>query len=207
MNGNRGIPSQYQKYNTQYGDAIEKIGWMWWDTASYVSTTTTQLTFFTAARANRILSNMEIVGQLASPKAFLVRAIRIQPLILPFVTTAAADGNTQTGSLDDLRALLNTSYCEITIGQKTYGQFLSWTLPAGGGVVPFMQTGDIDVVVEYGNNGVADPRAAYTLSTPLFIAPQINFRVDMYWAAALTLDGGNTNIAVILDGDLLRPVQ
>ena len=43
-------------------------------------------------------------------------------------------------------------------------------------------------------------------SQPLMIEPQINFNVTMEWAAAQTLTG-NLDVQVMLDGELLRPVQ
>lgn len=199
--------SAYAKYDTQFAGAKEKIGWMWWDTVTYTTAVTTALTLFTATRATLNLSNMEIAGQLASPKAFFLRAIRVKPIMSPFVTTAAADGNAQTGQVDDIRQLCETGVLQLTIGQKNYGQWPLWALPAGGGILPFFQTGDVDVVVQFGNNGEVNPACVYTLSTPLFIAPQINFRVDLYWPAAVTLDSGTCTIFVGLDGDLIRPVQ
>lgn len=199
---------EFQRYNSQYGNALEKIGWTWYDTVTYTSAATTALRAFGAIRATLNLGNMEIAGQLASPKAFFVRAIRVKMLVPPFVTTAAADGNAQTGAIDDARQVLENGVLQFTIGQKNYGQWPLWMLPAGGGIVPFMQTGDIDVVVQYANNGIEDPRAVYSLSVPVFIGPQMNFSVDLLWpAGALTLDGGNANIFIGLDGDLLRPVQ
>ncbi|MFA5430379.1 MAG: hypothetical protein WC329_04400 [Candidatus Omnitrophota bacterium] len=199
---------EFQRYNSQYGNALEKIGWTWYDTVPYVSAATNALRAFGAIRATLNLGNMEIAGQLASPKAFFVRAIRVKMLGDPFVTTAAADGNPQTGSVDDAALLLETGVLQFTIGQKNYGQWPLWMLPAGGGIKPFFQTGDIDVVVQYANNGVEDPRAVYSLSVPVFIGPQMNFAIDLLWPAGpVTLDQGNINIWVGLDGDLLRPVQ
>lgn len=202
-----GYPSEYRQYDTQYQGAKECVGWMWWDTNQYTSAATTQLRYFNALRANLSLSNMEVAGQLSAPKAFFLRAILVKPLLPTFVTTAAADGNTQTGAVNDMEQLLHTGVLQLQIGQKIYGQWPLWKLSAGGGVVPFYQTGDVDVVVQTANNGICDSRSVYTLTKPLFIAPQINFQIDLIWPAALTLDVGNQNIWVGLDGDLVRPVQ
>lgn len=203
-----GVPKQYQDYNTQYAGAKEAIGWTWYDTVTYTSAATVNLQMFNAIRATLNLGNMEIAGQLAAPKAFFLRAIRFKVLGNPFVTTAAADNNAQDGKVMDNVQLTDNGILQLTIGQKIYGQWPTWMLPSGGGIVPTMQTGDIDVVIQYANNGIPDPRAVYTLSKPLFIAPQINFRVDLLWpGGALTLDAGNTLLQVGLDGDLIRPVQ
>lgn len=200
-------PPEYERYNTQYGGQKEVIGHMWWDTVAFVSGTTTQLTFFNAVRATLDLSNMEVAGQLAAPKAFLLRAPRMFIKQRPEATVAAATAATQTGSLDDVAQLMNTGVATLTIGSKTYGQWPLWILLSGGGPGGIMQTGDIDVVAQYANFGPSDNRVPYILSKPQFIAPQINFNVVVTWPAALTLALGNSNLCFGLDGDLIRPVQ
>lgn len=200
-------PPEFQRYNTQYEGAKESIGWMWWDTVTYVSAATVNINLFNAIRATPDLSNMEVAGQLAAPKAFFCRAIRFFAKQQPEATTVAATANTQTGVMDDLAQLINTGVLAFTIGNKLYAQLPLWCLPSGGDIVPFVATGDIDVIVDYASNGLADPRAVFTLSKPLFIAPQINFIVTLSWPAPITLALGNTNITVVLDGDLVRPVQ
>lgn len=201
------FPPEYERYNTQYAGEKEVIGHMWWDTATYVSGTTTRLTLFTTTRATVDLSNMEVNGQLAAPKAFLLRAPRLYIKQRPEATVAAATGATQTGSVDDVAQLLNTGVATLTIGNKQYGQWALWTLLAGGGAWGMMQTGDIDVVAQYANVGPPDNRIPYVLSKPIFIAPQINFNLVMEWPAALTLALGDSNLCFGLDGDLIRPVQ
>lgn len=201
------FPPEYERYNTQYGGEKEVIGWMWWDTLPYVSGTTTQLTFFNAVRATLDLSNMEVAGQLAAPKAFLLRAPRLFIKQLPEATVAAATGATQTGAINDVAQLMNTGVAVLTIGNKQYAQWPLWTLMAGGGPHGIWQTGDIDVVVQYAQFGPPDNRVPYILSKPQFIAPQINFNVQITWPAALTLALGDSNLCFGLDGDLIRPVQ
>jgi hypothetical protein len=211
MAGNYGMPAGYAKYNTQYGGEKESVGWMLWDTVQYTSAATVALTFFNAIRATRDLSNMELAGQLAAPKAFLVRAIRFYVKELPRATARSAAASVQTGALDDMQQLLNDGVLSFLIGSKNYGVFPLWSVPAGGGF--FGQYGsDGDVadpgeVQDWATNGVPHTHNVFTLSRPLFIAPQINFQVTITWPAAITLAGGNTNLSVILDGDLIRPVQ
>jgi len=200
------FPKEYQDYNTQYPGVKETIGWTWFDVQSYVSGTTTTLTYFATRQAALTSGNMKVGGQLAAPQAFFCRAIGWAPFLAPRAITAAATGVVQTGVAHDIWQL-QQGVLTLTIGDKNYGQYPLWRLPAGGGVVPFLQTGDVDVVVDYANNGLADARNVFTLSKPLFIAPQISFSVTVVWAAALTLASGTSNIMVFLDGDLLRPVQ
>jgi len=199
-------PAQYQAYNTQYKGQIESIGWKWWDTQTYISTTTTSLTQFFNVRATVDLANMEVAFQLAAPKAFLIRAVRFFVKFRPFTVTTVTTGSTQVGALDDVAQLINTGVFQLTIGNKVYNLEPLWALTAGGGASGVLASGST-VSQSYAQNGIADPRAVNTISKPLFIGPQINFTAQITWPAALTLASGNTNITVLLDGDLLRPVQ
>jgi len=204
-------PREYQDYNTQYKGQIESVGWKWWDTQTYVSGTTTLLQQFFNVRATQDLSDMEVAFQLAAPKAFLIRAIRFFVKQRPIAVTLAAAAANQTGAMDNIAQLINTGVFTLTVGNKVYNLEPLWCLTAGGGAsgVLAMALGAAAGagVVDMGQNGIADPRAVNTLSKPLFIGPQINFNGQISWPAALTLAGGNTTLTILLDGDLLRPVQ
>lgn len=206
-------PQAYQDYNTQYKGQLESIGWKWWDTQTYTSGTTTSLVQFFNVRATPDLSNMEVAFQLAAPKAFLIRAIRFYVKQRPTVVTpiTSTTGSPATGALDNISQLVNTGVFQFTVGNKVYNQEPLWCLTAGAGATGFMalaiQGGVAGGQIDFGQNGIADPRAVNTLSKPLFIGPQINFTARIDWPAALTLAGGNTTICILLDGDLLRPVQ
>jgi hypothetical protein len=201
----------YRKYATQY-PALEVIGGMLYDTVNYVSGTSVSLTFFTAGpRATLDLTNMEIPAQLPAPKAFLVRALRFHVKQTVRVEARTAAGNVTPGAIDNIAQLLNGGVLTFTIGAKPYAQFPLWMIPAGGGVSPLAaadgNTADPGKITDYASNGVPSPDNALILSQPLFLAPQINFNIVVTWPAALTLSGGNTNLCVVLDGDLHRPVQ
>lgn len=200
-------PPEYAAYNTQYKGNIETIGWKWWDTQTFTSGTTTSLVQFFNVRGTPDLSNMEVAFQLAAPKAFLIRAIRVFYKIRPqVVTTGTPLPATQAGAFDDIAQLMNTGVFSLTIGNKTYNQEPMWTLTGGAGAVGVIATGSTSSQ-SYAQSGIADPRAVNTLSKPLFIGPQINFTARIDWAATLTLTNGNPAICILLDGDLLRPVQ
>lgn len=204
-------PREYEQYNSQYGGQIEAIGWKWWDTQTYVSGTTVALTNFFNVRATTDLSNMEVAFQLAAPKAFLVRAIRFFVKQRPRSVARAAATNPQTGAVDNIAQLINTGVFTLTIGNKVYNQEPLWCLTAGAGVGGLIgaegATADPGAQSDYGQSGIADPRAVNTLSKPIFIAPQINFNAQLTWPAAITLAGSDTPVTVLFDGDLLRPVQ
>jgi len=203
-------PREYEAYNTQYQGQIESIGWKLWDTQTYTSGTTTALTNFFNVRATQDLSNMEVAFQLPAPKAFLVRAIRFFVKQRPqTVSPAAASGNA-TGAFDNIAQLINTAVMTFTIGNKTYDLEPLWCLTAGGGAAGSMaiavSAGGGSNFIDYAQNGISDPRAVNTLSKPLFISPQINFNARIDWAAAVTLTVSPA-VCLLLDGDLLRPVQ
>jgi hypothetical protein len=205
-------PREYQAYNTQYAGQIESIGWKWWDTQTYVSGTTTALTNFFNVRATPDLSNMEVAFQLAAPKAFLIRAVRFFLKTRPLVVTPAGVSGAAVGVFDNIAQLINAGVMTLTIGNKSYDLEPLWCLTAGGGAAGAMaMAGGVAAnafnYIDYAQNGIADPRAVNTLSKPLFIGPQINFNARIDWDVAKTLQGGNVTVCLLLDGDLLRPVQ
>lgn len=204
-------PKEYNDYNTQYGGKIERIGWKWWDTQTYISGVTTSLPQWFNVRATPDLGNMEVAFQLAAPKAFLVRAIRFFAKVRPrAITPPTVNGNPLTGTLDDIAQLVNTGVFIFTVGNKQYAMEPLWCLTSGGGafgVMSVSNTAANSSSASHGSNGIPDPRAVNTCPTPLFIAPQINFTAVVTWPVALTLAGGNTDITFLLEGDQLRPVQ
>ena len=202
-------PSQFNSYDTQYAGAKERIGWTWYHLLAYTSATTVQLTYFQVIPGNLSLGNMKLAGQLGAPQAFFLRVPRVQVFLYPTAISAVANATQQTGNLNDLLALLYTGTLQLSILDKVYGQWPLWMLPSGGGPAP-AGTGSIAAAPIYmANNGLQDPRAVYSLSVPLFLAPQVTFKVDIFWPAALTLVSlpANPYVGVFLDGDLIRPVQ
>jgi hypothetical protein len=202
-------PKEYEQYSASYGNRLDRIGWKWWDTQTYVSGTTTQLPQWFNVRATPDLGNMEVAFQLAAPKAFLIRAIRFFIKQRPRSVTPALATGAATGAIDNVAQLINTGVFVLTIGNKQFAMEPLWVLTAGGGAMGMLALSAISgaSTVDYAQNGIADPRAVNTLSIPIFIPPQLNFSAVVSWPAALTLSGGNTDITFLLDGDILRPVQ
>jgi hypothetical protein len=201
-------PASYLKYSTQFPKS-EVIDAALWDTATYTSGATLQLTYFTATRATIDLSNMEIAGQLAYPKAFLARALKIFLKQRPESVNEVAPAAVQTGAANNIALLMNTGALRITIGSKEYGQYPLWTLTSGCGPFGVMQVSNVLIggaYADYGLFGYPHTKNSFTLAQPLFIEPQMNFRVDIFWAAAVTLTRSLT-LTVAFEGDLIRPVQ
>lgn len=204
------VPPEFERYNTQYPGRKEWIGWRWWDTQTFTSASTTQLTGWFNVRATPDVGNMEVAFQLAAPKSFFFRALRLFFKRRPQMADSGAAAPTNFASMaDDVAQLCNTGVVELTIGNKIYVQDLLLLVTGGGGpAVTWTQAGAeaANITANYAQNGIADPRAVDTRSKPLFIAPQINFSARMFWPATLTLSA-NTDICLIMDGDLIRPVQ
>lgn len=197
----------YDLFRQKYGTILPQsqiINWIWYDTLTYTDNVTTLLTYFTAVRATLDLGNMELAGTLAHPKAFICRAIRVF-----FKTQIALATTVATSVRQDIALLINNGFAQMTVGNKNYGTWPLNALPSGSGVVGEVGGAGaeaVDEFAEYAQSGVADPRAVYTLSQPLMIDPQINFNFTLQWAAAQNLSA-NVDIMVMLDGELLRPVQ
>lgn len=204
-------PPEYQQYSATYGGRLSKIGWKWYDTQTYVSGSTTNLTNWFNVRNTPDLGNMEVAFQLAAPKAFFMRSIRFWVKQVPQSVARAASASAQTGAISNIALLINTGVFTFTISGVPWAMEPIWCLTAGGGATGVFAlegaTADPGGAADYGQNGIADPRAVNTLAVPIFIPPQINFTATATWPAALTLAGGNTPITFCLEGDLLRPVS
>lgn len=204
-------PPEYRQYDTQFAGEKECIGFCFYDTVMYISGATVAIALFNAVRATLDLSNMLMPGQLQSPDAFLMRAIRFYIKQEPQSVARAAAGAVQTGAISNVKLLTNTGVLNLTIGHKLYVQTPLWKLSSGGGVFGGY-AGDGDVadpgeIQDWGTCGYPHTANVFTLAKPIFLAPGVNFRVDIVWPAFVVLAGGNTPIQVVFDGDLVRPVQ
>jgi len=201
-------------FGTVKPDEKETISQTLWERVTYVSAATTELVFFNRVPANQFAGNLQLAGQLPAGNYFLVMSIRVMPY--PNATEGAqaaqVAGNTD-GALQDMILLTRQGIGQLRVGDKAYGgPWPLFMLPGAGGAwgllgnVGTTAAGSIGQV-QHGINGVPDPRAAYVLPIPLMIPPQYNFDVTLSWNAAQTLTGGNTDIFVMLDGEMMRPVQ
>jgi hypothetical protein len=202
------IPLGYERYSSIYGRGKEVIGWSLYDTLTYISGTTLSLDFFTNVRANKSLSNMETAGALPAPKSFLIRAPRFFVKQRPRSVAVAAATNPNTGALDNLVQLTNQGVARLIVGSKEYGFVPLWMLCSGGGVTGQMsQGGAATGLVDYATVGVPDARNVWSLTKPILVESQVNFKVELIWDAPLTLAGGNLDLTIALDGDMLRAIQ
>ena len=201
----------YQAYATQYQNKLEVIDGMLWDTTPFVSAAINNITFFDKVNASLDLGNMTNPNQLPNPSAFLIRAVSFYVKQRPRSVARAAAGSVTTGAFSNIQLLINTGTLIFSIGAKRYVLEPLWKLPSGAGPYGSIgldgNTADPGIVIDYATNGLPSMANVHTLSTPLFLAPLINFSCLATWPAAITLAGGNTNVTVALLGDSIRPVQ
>lgn len=198
---------EYAAYLAANPGPKETLSWKIWDTQTFVSGTTVQLTQWFNTRATRDLSNMAIPYQFGSPNGFWIRAPRFFVKQRPGSVDQSATTVVQTGRLDNIAQLINTGVFTFSIGQKVYMEEPLWALTAGAGAhgAFAMQGAEaVGVVSDYGQNGIAAPGAINTIE-PIFIGPGSTFTATLVWPATITLAGGDTPLCLALDGSLVRP--
>jgi hypothetical protein len=199
---------QYQRFNSQY-PGKEVITGALWDTLQYPQAGALRLEFFAANRATLDLSNMTGNGQLPQPESFLVRSIQVYIKNRPESTATAAAGAVQADSLEDIANIVHNGALTFIVGQKDYGIYPVDCLPAGGGPWGTLCVNDVLIAgaaVSYANNGFPHTTHVFALAVPVLIAPQINFRCAITWAALLPIIRA-TMIQVALVGDSIRAIQ
>jgi len=191
----------------------EGIAWTWFDTANYVSTTTTQLDFFQTVQTDSVLGNMQAAGQLPNPMFFqlyhLMVYIQIPPTTV-FIADNAAPVAIQTGAVNDVRRILDGSL-SLQIADKTYYQSKIHQAPGGTGPYVSQATAGTFAasdsnVTDFATNGVPDIRNRNCFWGLIVIPPTQRFLVRMNWTAALTLISTPLPIVCSLDGYLFRRV-
>jgi hypothetical protein len=202
-----------QFFNTITGNT-EVIFQPLYDTQAYTSAATVDLNFFQTAGLGPNLSNMQLAGVLPSPQKFLIQAVRFNPLVQPTLSVAAAvDAQTIAGALNDIFLLTTRGVLSLNVATKNYLTIPLDSVPAGGGIFGSVaSTANAAAakagVMESGANGNPDARNSFVLDqAALLIDTQVNFIVNLHWAAAVTLNGSPVNLRVYLDGWLIRAVQ
>lgn len=202
------IPQEWTKYLTQSPVGLEIVPDQLYDTQTYTSAATTELSFFSAVAANQGLSNMTQPGMLPNPQSFLIEYARIYFRVNPKTDDAGAAAPTTFASLyNDLALLVNTGIFRMTIGTKNYGPWLLWTMPAASylqGVMTQAGAEAANITHDYAQLG----GPLWNLRPNLMIAPLQNFNVTLAWpAGAVTLTDGNPPITVMLEGQRARGIQ
>lgn len=169
------------------GEWIDKI---LWDTQLYTDNVTTFLDFFQTLPANIENGNLDQPGIVGGNRYFVIRAIGVA---------------FRTKVVQDIRQLQKNGLLRLYIGNKDYSEWIISMLPTGGGAFGTVDTTNA-VTVDFGNAGVQDPRAQYTLSRPLLIDANLNFKVRCEWPVAQNISG-NVYVTVMLKGEIGRNIQ
>jgi len=205
-------------FRMQYGSQVpggqESITAMLYDTQTYTSGTTTRLDFFGTVQTNKVLGNMKVGGQLPSPWSFLIQAVRVVPIILPAEEVLTAVGAFAANATIDIHRLIYLSRVTLTVGDKEYLNHPTSVFTSGQGITAEIAESEASGAttvyeahrISMANNGVADPRAVYTLPYFRYLEPQITWTFSIHWNSAVTLSG-DQNIRVELDGVQYRPIQ
>lgn len=213
FNINSPIPDQWNEYVTNLPAGLEIIPGFQWDEEPYVSATTRSLSFFTSRVApggvqkNQNQTSMKSDGQLPFPEAMLIQYVRLkfkQPVRSD--DSGAGDATTLVSAAEDLVALSDFGVVNFTIGEKKYGPYLPWLLPAASYVKGAFSTGS-DLLANY----MQLDGPMYLLNPNLMISPQQQFSIEISWpAGAITLSTGAESsipIVVVLDGQRSRAIQ
>lgn len=175
------------------------------DTQHVATTATTKLTFFQQDRSQGIqLTNMRVRGAMPTPEAFIVRSMRIGPIIT---------GNYQTGlvpfaqpSMSDALEVLHLGSVYFEVGSKPFVDY--WPLQ-------FFNLGQTYAATNYGPNtsvaapnflGAGSPGAVINLNHPIRLNPQEPFRGEITWTLAPT-PTAQISIMWVLGGTWIRAVQ
>lgn len=219
MDINNPIPREWSSYVTQTNLGLEIIPSMLYSVKPYVSAVTQLLPFFDTVRGARPdLTNMVQPNMLPNPESFLIQNMRIfvwsQPQSNDSGEADCADIDSQFSCVVELtrRGIL-----DLKIGNKQYGPWPLWTLPAHNFVKGAFATGS-DLLADYGQvDGML-----YSLFPNLMIAPLQQFTVTLSWpgTAADPIPGGPVTccpireqeatvipIEILFDGQLARSIQ
>jgi hypothetical protein len=166
------------------GNSEEAIWHQIFDTQSFVSGTTTRLVFFQAANADRTLSNMDQGGSLPRPQKLQLYNLCLDVLsVIPVTTSATIDG-----VLNDLALLIfganQRPTWTLNISQKAYGPYSLTTLGGTGGPTGFGFSSDGAEIIQFAKN---DPSGGWNYFGRLTIPEQVNFSVELNWAATATM--------------------
>lgn len=205
INGN--IPEKWNSYVTQQGKGLEVVPDVLYSTVNYVSTTTTILSFFDFANASRPdLTNLLTASQLPNPESFLIQAIRVHfQSNLQSDVIGAANAALLVSSFEDIVKLSNNGVLRLKIGQKNYGPWPLWMLPAGSSVQGQTGGGSPTSTLTYGQ--IMGP-FLYSLFPNLMLAPLQQFGVTIEWpGGAQTLSNTPLAIQVMFDGQHARAIS
>jgi hypothetical protein len=204
---NQNIPSAWSSYVTQVNLGLEVIPDFLYDTLTIGSGagSTPELRFFQQTNVNLDISNMKQAGMLGNPEAFLIQAMSIY-FKVPAQIIASATPGVFTGVFNDIVLAVNTGIAELTIGNKKYGPWPLWRLPAATfvkGAVASAGATATNAAVAYGQ--VDGP--LYPLFPNLMLSPLQPFVMSVRWPSGSPALSANLVMEMLFDGQRARSIQ
>lgn len=180
------------------GGNSEALAWTLFDTVTYTSAATTQLTFFTTARANTQLSNLQGTG-LPTPQYFEVYYFNFDVLALTGNSTPMSDTWELTHGTGTAGVGQGAPTWQFVLADKITGPFPLYSLHGLGGIQGFTT----QTTTEYANNG--NGQGTFAVDGAIVIPPNQTFSVVLTWPAAVTLSA-NRDVVVSMTGVLHRRI-
>jgi hypothetical protein len=204
---NQNIPDAWASYVTQVNLGLEVVPDVLYDTLTITAgaSSVSELRFFQQTNVNLDISNMKQAGMLGNPEAFLIENIRIFFKVSATIAASAAAG-TFTGVFNDEVISANTGIAELTIGNKKYGPWPLWMLPAANwvqGAISSAGATAANVAVAYGQLG----GPLYPLFPNLMLSPLQPFVMSVRWPSGSPALSANLVTEVLFDGQRARSIQ
>lgn len=199
------VPKTFQQLreiaNPSQPGQSEATPWVLFDSQTYTSAATTVLNFFQTQQNDRTLSNLLQGGALTDPQWFEIYNLAFD------VLNDATTGASETGIGDDIQKLMlvGRPIFTLAISDKNYGPFpLSYLHTSGGFVGNLTGTTAAGGSTQIGNNSIPD--GGWNWRGSIIIPPKVGFSVQVQWAAAQTLAGGNPVLRFSMAGCLHRRI-
>jgi len=188
----------------------ERVPYMWYHRVNYVSGTTTQLTFFNTTVGGITTTNMQLAAAFPSPVYYQLYHLMVYFDLGVSSFEVAASTTNPTGAFNDV-VNLSDGALTLNIAQKDYWVTPIWANPAGAGAYGDQSMGatftaESSLMNQQATLGIPDVRNRNCFWGDITIPHTQNFSVVMNWAAAVTLQGGNTDIICAIDGYIYRRV-
>ena len=119
---------------------------------------------------------------------------------------AGATGATVASSIDDVVALANTGIALLRIGNKEYGPWPIWRLPASTFLKAFIGEAGAEAANQFNAYGQLDG-PLYSLFPNLMLSPLQAFALELQWPSGAVDTTANVVVEVLFDGQLARSVQ
>lgn len=191
-----------QMANPQASQGGESIPFVLFDTQTFTSASTTELNYFVTSSTDPTITNMQGPGVLPDPWF-----LQIFNLGYDVIIDGTTQAGTETGALDDVAKIMMVGrpVFTLTISDKKYGQYpLSFLHTSGGAYGVGYGTFTAEESIQFATNSVPD--GGWNWYGSVIIPPRVGFSVNVRWAAAQTLQGGNPPTRFWMSGILHRRV-